>query len=248
MAANTARAIKAISGNTLKPRPQELTPIATDIFLPNLSGVTSDPKITNAFDDRYVNVTGDTMTGSSRIYFRDTGLSIFSSADGVLQIDSDTQISWSIGGTAYLTMTASTLGTNSISPVDLGSSLAPFDDFYSSGISYQSHAASQPARSLDTVYQNTTGHPIIVYGSVAVGTDFTFEPSSYTAYVLCKTDSAATPTTVVQKVGADSDSGVHTGTRNHGFYMVVQNNHYYWLDKVTSDGVVTLGYWNEVNF
>ena len=39
------------------------TPIATDMHLPNHSGITGNQDATSKLDDRYVNVTGDTMTG-----------------------------------------------------------------------------------------------------------------------------------------------------------------------------------------
>lgn len=43
----TSQAIKAASGSTLTPRTQDFTPIATDIFIPNHSGISSHTETFN---------------------------------------------------------------------------------------------------------------------------------------------------------------------------------------------------------
>lgn len=114
-------------------------------------------------------------------------------------------------------------------------------------ISYQNHAASQPTRALDTVYQNTTGHPIIVYGSLFIGTD---DMDSW-AYGILYTDSSNPPTTKVQQVGEYFPPFGFGLTKDayYPFYMVVQKSHYYKITtSVQNGGVVTLDKWNEVNF
>lgn len=47
----------------LKSRPEVKTPIATDMFLPNHSGISNHPEFNKAGDDRWVKKAGDTMTG-----------------------------------------------------------------------------------------------------------------------------------------------------------------------------------------
>lgn len=51
MVANTQKAMRAITGNTLRPRPQDVTPIATDMILPNLSGVKAHPEFQGGVAD-----------------------------------------------------------------------------------------------------------------------------------------------------------------------------------------------------
>lgn len=50
-----------------KPIYQPQNPIATDMFIPNHSGIKNHTETVTAFDERYVNVTGDTMTGDLEI-------------------------------------------------------------------------------------------------------------------------------------------------------------------------------------
>lgn len=107
------------------------------------------------------------------------------------------------------------------------------------------HNATQPSRSLNTVYQNTKNRPIIVYGSIKV----TATPAQ-SAYVKLETGSSNPPTTVVQKVGNINQISVEKlqRTLSFGFYMVVQPQDYYRIRSTASGGTVTLEYWNEVDF
>ncbi len=108
------------------------------------------------------------------------------------------------------------------------------------------HTQTQPTRSLDTTYQNTTGNPIIVYGDVLVNSE---EDDSN--FVELKTDGSSPPTTIVQKTGSVGILSFSPSNRQHqfSFYMVVAHDDFYRIDAtVNGDGAVTLGNWNEVNF
>lgn len=113
------------------------------------------------------------------------------------------------------------------------------------------HAQSQPARALGTIYQNTTGHPIIVYGSASCL--WTDNNAADLAYFTCYSDSASTPVTVRMKAGTTNNVFLVVANlvavQSFPFYFVVANGDYYRIVKTISGaGTVTLDIWNEVNF
>ena len=121
------------------------------------------------------------------------------------------------------------------------------------GISYQLHASTTSmagvSRALDTDYQNTTGHPILVHGSIEC------QVASFNtddAYVEVKTDGDSTPTTLWQRIGIDKneETGQDGGAYlKFSFQIVVQDNDYYGVYATTNgSGAVTLLTWNETNF
>lgn len=124
-------------------------------------------------------------------------------------------------------------------------------DFTVTGESYQNHAASQPSRALSTIYQNTTGHPIIVYGSISI--TYNDNSAADIGWFEIRTDSASTPTTVVERGGVyNSFNAVLPNSAYQQyipFFFVVQNNHYYRIvPTVAGAGACTIDKWNEVNF
>jgi len=115
-----------------------------------------------------------------------------------------------------------------------------------------SNSQTQPVRALNTVYQNTSGAQIIVYGSCAI----TWADDNFpgdTAYFTCLTGAANPPTTARQKGGADivynSIALPNMAARHEfAFWFAVDNNHYYEITSTVSGsaGIVALGYWNEI--
>jgi hypothetical protein len=83
-----------------------------------------------------------------------------------------------------------------------------------------------PARALTTVYQNTTGKTMFVTVSVTANAN---------QNMAVKTDSSATPTTVVTSVGVSN-------TTQASMSFAVLNNNYY---EVVPAGAATLNYWTE---
>lgn len=129
-------------------------------------------------------------------------------------------------------------------------------DLQISGISYQQHATSQPTRILDKAYQNTTGHPIIVQGTLRcfAGDDAV----NITAFGVLFADAGSPPTTEIGRAGIDNMAQL-AGLPStalisyHQFYGVVGSNEWYMISGVTSgaSSSVTLqpgSKWNEVNF
>ena len=120
-----------------------------------------------------------------------------------------------------------------------------------SGGVWTPHGQTQPARALNTTYQNTTGHPIIVSGTCLCKWD----DLESIGYFEAKTDSATPPTTIRQRGGTVTINSL-TGMASHeveqyfAWSMTVANNHYYRVDSTTNGGVgaVTLMDWNEVDF
>ena len=127
----------------------------------------------------------------------------------------------------------------------------------SGSVVYFNHAHSRPTRALNTTYQNTTGHPIIVYGSVkCIAFDSTVNGTDDKAYVDIKTDSATPPTTTVLRTGIfnmDPLAGIASTyvELNFAFNFVVQDTHYYLLDDIVG-GAATCALdpanWSEVDF
>lgn len=124
------------------------------------------------------------------------------------------------------------------------------DDRY---IKVSTLSQTQPARALNTVYQNITGNNLVVYGSVDIACQDDNLPSF--AYITCKTGASSPPTTDRMKAGfvINNFLVVSNSVREEEFtfYFVVPNNHYYSINTtVNGSGAVnafgTL-IWNEVN-
>jgi len=101
-----------------------------------------------------------------------------------------------------------------------------------------SHA--EPARAIETKYQYTGDGFLFVTVTVELNMDIDNAVDGYgyafgEAKVLAKTDSAATPTTIVAQAILFVDEVMGTGT-NEGFSITVslsffvEPNHYYWVD------------------
>lgn len=86
MASKTKKLLKFVGR-----KPELKNPIATDMFLPNHSGIASHPEAKGTF----LLKAGDTMTGpllmagTNRINFRDTEVYLYSGADGFLYLNAD---------------------------------------------------------------------------------------------------------------------------------------------------------------
>ncbi len=124
------------------------------------------------------------------------------------------------------------------------------DDDVISDLPRRPHAQTQPTRVLDTVYQNTKGHAIIVYGSILFKNDNVNENT----YTEMRTDSSNPPTTVRQRIGFDNQKTMGETAdiitwEKMGFFMIVVDDDYYTIATTTSGtGTITLQYWNEVDF
>lgn len=118
------------SASTLTPRVQELTPIATDIFIPNLSGIASHPEAVNTF----VKKTGDTMTGTAKLKFYNDNAHIYALIPGYLVVAGADVTEIGTGGDITLGD-----GTNRVmepivdETVDLGSDSFRFKNIYMGG-------------------------------------------------------------------------------------------------------------------
>lgn len=108
---------------------------------------------------------------------------------------------------------------------------------------------TQPARALNTTYQNTTGKHMIVYGSIACrwhdnGTDI--------GYFTCKSDGSSPPTTARHKGGTIATAFVVTANtlseQSIPFNFIVKAGDYYRIDTTVAGtwGRAVLEYWNEV--
>lgn len=205
-----------------------------------------------SLDDRYVNVAGDTMTGDLNI--------VSSTAAGTLRLQGDDGTNYSFVALYSSDATPKIwFQIHTKSPTDHlykiaywnGSSFVEAFTLDDAGISYQNHAESRPSRALETIYQNTTGHPILVYGSVKVAYD---DLGDNVCYVSILTGSSSPPGTLVQRLGAVANINfvgvlVDYWEISHPFSFVVQPNHYYKLTAtVTGSAFATLDVWNEVNF
>lgn len=110
---------------------------------------------------------------------------------------------------------------------------------------------TQPSRALNTVYQNTSGRPLVVYGSMNVTwTDPNFPGE--TAYFTCLTGSANPPTTIRGKGGTVITYNTiavpnMAAQQEFNYYFIVPTNHYYEITSTTSGfGAVAITAWNEV--
>lgn len=106
-------------------RGEQRTPIATGMYLPNHSGLTGNTDAMNKLDDRYVNVTGDTMTGDLKIQEGTGGtLELASTASNA------TQINWKTtdDGQEYMNMGAYS-STNNINTHNRDLRIFADDDF-----------------------------------------------------------------------------------------------------------------------
>jgi hypothetical protein len=203
--------------------------------------------------------TGATSSGvdplvstGDELQFRDTAIHISSETDGHMDIDSDISLDFQIGGTEQIILKDGVLEPTTDNDVDLGSADKKFKE------SFQYHAQTQPAgRNLSTgggnnVYRNTTGHPIIVYGSIECG--FSDNPTNIDlGWFECFTDSSTPPTTSRMKGGISSAHAYIVKNSLYGghwnFYMIVADNDYYKIEKTTAGiGTVTIDSWNEVDF
>ena len=192
-----------------------------------------------------------TINTSGKLTLRDSAIHISSANDGDMDLEADVSLDFIINGTEQITLTDGSLKPTTNNDVDLGTSSLGYKNLYIAGESFQPHTQTQPTRALDTVYQNTTGHPIIVYGSCSC-TYFDSNGADIGDFT-CYTDSSNPPTTARHRGGVSNSKNIITtnsGFVQHCFfYLVVANNHYYKITTTTAGaGAVTLDYWNEVNF
>jgi len=153
---------------TLQPRPQDLTPIGTEIIIPNHSGITGSQQAKNKLDARYI-----------------TG----------------------------------------------------FDH-------------TQPVRALDTIYQNTSGRPLTIYGSIKFAYD---DNPDFPCYATVKTGASNPPTTTRQIIGNKTIInfiGIILLYRedSFSFWAVVPTGQFYTI-AVTVGGAAfaALDVWNEIS-
>lgn len=233
------------------------TAIATDMFIPNHSGITSHPEFKEELGN-YVPYTGakqnidvnnkkitslatpTATTDAVTKAYVDTAAHTVQDQDKAVQFNRGNAFFGSVNDFSY-DYNTKTLFCKSITGNTLNIS----------GKSTQAHTASTPARALNTTYQNTTGHPIIVYGSATCV--FSDNLSADIAYFQCLTNAANPPTTIVCEGGCNLNAFVvvtnSVFSEKFGFFFVVQPNHYYRINSTaTGIGSVTLNYWNEVNF
>ena len=176
---------------------------------------------------------------TDKLEMRDTAIHVSSQTDGHMDIDADISLDFSIGGTEQVILKDGVLEPTTDNDVKLGSDGKSYAEVF------MQHAHSRPTRVLDTVYRNTTGHPIIVYGSVECFAADTVADSF--AYVKIFTDSSTPPTTEVLRAGIiemTQLAGLATTTlkSNHCFNFVVQDDDYYQIEvfKDSASNTVTL--------
>lgn len=167
---------------------------------------------------------------------------IDSETDADMDYGATTSHDFKIGGTEQITLVDGIVEPTTQNDIDIGSADKKFKEIY------VYHAQTQPSRALDTIYQNTTGHPIIVYGSC----EFVSAQDTSNCYADCKTDSSNPPTTIRQRIGHDSIAAEQLEIIDNtkiGFFMVVADDDYYTITTTTGGtNTITLLYWNEVDF
>lgn len=114
---------------------------------------------------------------------------------------------------------------------------------------YQDGDFSTPTRALDTIYQNTTGHTIVVIGSANC---LYLDDNMNLAYFDCQTGSSSPPTTLNQRGGCTASAFVVTANSaflvSYPFNFEVPAGHYYRIKTtITGIGAVVLDKWREVN-
>jgi len=101
------------------------------------------------------------------------------------------------------------------------------------------------SRATDTIYQNTTGRPVLCLASVTCTRGAT--PSGTTARAQAKVEGVTPPTVVVCTVGLDTASATFTEIEYFQLVFVVPPAHYYSVvEGKLGTGEVVLFNWIEV--
>lgn len=215
---------------TLQPKFQEVTPIATEIIIPNHSGITGSQQAKNQLDTRYSTITHThavtSLTAGNHKMF-------YSNGSGAI-------IELSHGSASQVLTSNGTTSAPSWEEIPVPASVL--------------FSQTQPARALNTTYQNTSGRNMFVSGSIRCLWSDDHVTTPDIAWFACKTDSSSPPTTVMHEGGTKQGAYVVTANTiaDQAFYFgfFVKVNHYYRIDStVSNSGTATLNYWNEtINF
>lgn len=122
--------------------------------------------------DDYLLKSGGTMLDDRRIYFRDTGLSIYSSADGQLDIDADTE----------LEITAPTVDINASTEVNISNNLTVGGDILLSNGNYIGISAAERLEFYTAGYAAFMGCSV-GFGTATPGTEVDIEAATARATI-----------------------------------------------------------------
>lgn len=225
----TGKLINQLSGNNFSsPAVENRTPIASDMWLPNHSGISSHPEMLG--DNGFVKKSGDTMTGTLNaptvnvttsftingvnLFVRDntwSGDQIWTGRRNTIYANKDDYI-FSFFDRANNDVRV-LFDADDGTPGEISYAHSQFG--FSTNVSingqldvsvvnagsvvYQSATITTPTRALNTVYKNTTGHSIVVMGSC--NCLITDNASADLSYFDCQTGASNPPTTLNMRGG-----------------------------------------------